>query len=162
VHSEAYDWISRYAMTDPVTVLDVGGRDINGSPRPLFPAADYTVLDVADGFGVDVVADAATWTPDCEYDVVLCAEVFEHTAVWPAICATAFRALRPGGRLVVTCAGPGRAAHSAVDGGPFLHPGEWYANVDPDALVKVLDDAGFVDIVVDQAGPDVRGAALKP
>lgn len=164
MHPEAMAWISQYATTDPVTVLDIGGRNINGSPRHLFPAATvYTVLDIADGPGVDVVADAATWVPDREYDVVVSAEVFEHTSVWPQICATAHKALKPGGRFIATMAGPGRPEHSAIDGGWTLHPGEWYANVEPADLLEVLKAAGFVDITVDRQNhpADVRAVATR-
>src|SRR5437867_1988718 len=97
-------WLIGYAATDEsVTVLDLGGRDINGSARGLFPNASvYTVLDIRDGEGVDIVADAATWVPDQEYDIIICAETFEHTNVWPEICATAFKACAPGGKFVCT------------------------------------------------------------
>lgn len=162
MHTNALEWIRCHVTDEPVTVLDIGGRNINGSPRPLFPyATTYTVLDIADGPGVDIVADAAEWKPDREYDVVVCAEVFEHTPVWPEICETAYLALRPGGRLIVTCAGPGRNPHSAVDGGD-LRPGEHYGNVDPGELRAALEEF-FADVVVDQqTNPaDVRAVATK-
>lgn len=164
MHAEAHEWVARYGTTDPVRVLDIGGRNINGTVRGLFPAADYTSLDIIAGDGVDIVADASTWTPTREYDVVVCCEVFEHTAVWPEIIATAFAALRPGGLFVATMAGPGRAPHSAIDGSHQLYPGEWYANVEPDDLKGALIDAGFDDVVVEHlpAQGDVRGAAVRP
>jgi Methyltransferase domain len=165
VHSEAYAWVAAHATTDPVDVLDLGGRNVNGSPRPLFPnAASYTVLDILDGPGVDVVADAATWQPGRAYDVVLACELFEHTAVWPRIVHTAYAACRPGGRFVVTTAAPGRAVHSGVDGGPALWPGEHYANIEPAALELALEEAGFTEILVDvQPVPaDVRAVATRP
>jgi SAM-dependent methyltransferase len=161
MHPEAYEWVSRYATNAPITVLDIGGRDINGTCRPLFPNATYTCIDVREGPAVDLVADAATWTPDTVYDLVLCTEVFEHTDVWPQICATAYAACAPGGRFVATMAGPGRAVHSAVDGGPELHPGEHYANVEPEELRLVLKRAGFEAVLIDQAGTDVRALAHR-
>lgn len=164
MHSEAMAWVAEHATTDRVTVLDVGGRYVNGSPRPLFPnAVVYRVLDIADGPDVDVVADAAAWTPDREYDVVVCCETFEHAAEWPRIALAAHKALRPGGRFIATMAGPGRAVHSGVDGGPWLHRGEHYANVAPEALDRALREAGFVQIVIDyQLAPcDVRCVAAK-
>src|SRR5262245_59500751 len=165
MHAQAYNWIAVHGHTTAeVAVLDLGGRDINGSVRPLFPAAaPYVVLDVALGENVDVVADAATWTPDREYDVVVCWETFEHTADWPAICVTAFKALRPGGRFLATMAGPGRPAHSGIDGGWTLHPGEHYGNVKPYALQRVLEACGFARVVIDQQfnPSDVRALAVK-
>jgi SAM-dependent methyltransferase len=164
MHAEALEWVGRYATTEPVAVLDLGGRNVNGSPRHLFPAADpYVSLDIEPGRDVQVVADAATWKPDRAYDVVVCTEVFEHTFVWPQICVTAYSALRPGGRLIATMAGPGRLPHSAFDGGPHLYAGEHYGNVEPLFLNSVLKVAGFTDVVVDQllTAGDVRATAVR-
>ena len=164
MHAEAYAWVQQHATTQPVSVLDIGGRDINGSSRTLFPNATvYRVLDIAAGPNVDIVADAATWTPDGEYDVVVCTEVFEHTASWPQICATALKACAPGGTFIATMAGPGRPVHSAVDGGWTLHPGEHYENVAPADLRAVLEDCGWQDVVVDRrdSPADVRAVAVR-
>lgn len=161
MHPAAFEWVARYATGDPLDILDIGGRNINGTCRSLFPNARYVAMDLLDGPGVDVVADAVTWLPDRQYDRVICAEVFEHTESWPAILKTAFEALRPGGDIVVTCAGPGRAPHSALDGTWCLQPGEWYANVSPESLRDALKATGFEDIIVDQAGEDVRAYARR-
>jgi SAM-dependent methyltransferase len=162
-------WIAKHATADPVTVLDIGGRNVNGSPRHLFPAATrYTVLDVRPGeqvTDVDIIADASEWNPSGQqWDVVVCAETFEHTAGWRAICRTAFAACAPGGRLIITTAAPGRPPHSAVDGEFRLLPGEHYANIRPAELERVLAEAGWADVAVDvQPSPaDVRATAVKP
>lgn len=165
MHAVAYNWVSQHATQDRVAVLDVGGRNINGSVRDLFPGADpYVSLDILPGDGVDVVADAATWEPDRQYDVVVCCEVFEHTDAWPQICKTIFSALRSGGLAIFTMAGPGRHPHSAHDGGPQLYEGEWYANVLPAELETVLAATGFEQIQVDyQPAPaDTRAVARRP
>ncbi len=166
MHSEAYAWVRHNSQPlDPDAVLDIGGRNINGSVRDLFPnATTYTALDIAEGDGVDVVADAATWTPDREYDLVVAAEVFEHTDSWPEICRTAFDALHPGGVFIATMAGPGRPPHSGVDGGANLYPGEHYANVRPERLRAVLENIGWANIEVDQqhSPADVRAVAVRP
>jgi Methyltransferase domain len=165
MHKEAFDWVRRYRTDRPVTVLDIGGRDVNGTVRSLFPnATAYRVLDIHDGPNVDIVANAATWTPDSEYDLVLCCETFEHTADWPQICKTAFVACRAGGRLVLTMAGPGRPEHSAIDGEFRLHPGEYYGNVNPADLYRALVGCGWRHVHVDtQYQPaDVRAVAVKP
>lgn len=164
MHAEAYAWVQRHATNRPVSVLDIGGRDINGSVRPLFPNATvYRVLDIADGPNVDVVADAATWVPDMEYDVVVAAETFEHTEAWPQICTTAYKACAAGGVFIATMAGPGRPAHSAIDGGWTLHAGEYYGNVEPHDLHRVLVTCGWNNVIVDQqqSPADVRAVAWK-
>jgi SAM-dependent methyltransferase len=157
-------WIAEHATDDEVTVLDLGGRDINGSARDAFPnATRYTVLDILPGDGVDIVADAATWEPGELWDVVVSAECFEHTASWPAICRTAYVACRPGGTFIVTTAAPGRPPHSGIDGQFRLHPGEHYANVPAFELERVLLETGWTDVQVDsQPNPaDTRAVATK-
>jgi SAM-dependent methyltransferase len=167
VHDQAMQWIARHATEAKVSVLDLGGRDVNGSPKALFPnASEYTVVDILPGEGVDVVADAATYdTNGVHYDVVVCAETFEHTAVWPGICRAAYKALKPGGKFIVTTAGPGRPPHSAIDGLFRLHPGEHYANVPAAELARVLHETGFNDVIVDsQWSPnpcDTRAVATR-
>lgn len=167
MHAEAYSWVRDHAPELAGHVLDIGGRNINGSARDaifLRPGlGTFTVLDILPGDGVDIVADASTWVPDRAYDLVICCEVFEHTYVWPDILDTILAALRPGGLAILTMAGPGRAPHSAFDGGP-MQPGEYYANVGPGELEVALKDAGFAGVTVDyQPGPaDTRAVAFKP
>lgn len=169
MHNEAFAWIAEHAtdyrvhVDGTVRVLDLGGRDINGSARKAFPDTDYTVLDILPGEGVDIVADASTWQPDRAYDYVVAAEIFEHTAAWPAICRTAYKALHFDGKFIVTTAGPGRSPHSAIDGMLPLRPGEHYANIPGFELERVLKEAGFVDVVVDcQPDPaDTRAVATR-
>lgn len=161
MHPEVLAWVSQWATDEPITVLDMGGQDLNGSCRGLFPAAEYVALDVAPGTGVDIVADAATWIPDRAYDLVLSTEVFEHTPDWSAMCKTAFEACRPGGVFVVTCAGPGRHPHSGRIAGP-IQPGEYYQNLDVAGLRGGLEGAGFAEVHVQQAGQDLQASARRP
>jgi hypothetical protein len=162
VHVEAFDFTARAVSTHgPFTsVVEFGARDVNGSVRPLFVGARYVGVDIAPGYGVDVVADAVTWrTPD-RYQAVVCCEVAEHTPDWPGIVESAFAALEPGGVLILTAAGPGREPHSAVDGGP-IRPGEYYVNIEADDLDVVFDKVGFTSWQVDILGPDIRAIAHK-
>jgi len=163
MHAEAYEYVQRFATDATLSVLDIGGRNVNGTVRDLFPAADYTALDVLPGDGVDIVADAATWTPDRTYDLIVCTEVFEHTPDWPAILCTAYIAAAPGARIVLTMAGPGRPEHSAIDGGP-LRPDEHYRPVDPDELAVCLAAADWaqVDVEFRPSPADTRATATKP
>jgi hypothetical protein len=143
VHKECWDYLTD-ALAEfhdqEITVLDLGGRDANGWHRvcELFPRAEYVTLDIEPGPGVDIVADAADWTPDRWYDVVICTEVFEHTPRWREICVTANHAIGNGGLFVATAAIDPRAPHSAIDG-EALRPGEFYANVVPEEVRSCLD-----------------------
>ena len=136
-------------------VLDLGGRDINGTPRHLFDASSYVVVDAAGDRSVDVVADARTLELDRLFDVVVSTELLEHTDGGAEIVAAAFRHLRDGGVFVATMAGPGRAPHSAT-GTMRIPPGEWYRNVEPDELDGWLNKAGFSEWQVDVLADDVR------
>lgn len=171
MHQAVLDWIGQFATDDDLRVLDIGGRDLNGSPRRLFPnAAPYDVLDLYPGPNVDIVADATTWRlPGPRgaerpfYDLVICTEVFEHLKDWPGVLQTAYEALRPGGWLLFTCAGPGRPIHSGIEPVWGLLPDEeHYANVSPDEVAEVLHVQGWVEIETRLVGTDTQGKAVKP
>jgi SAM-dependent methyltransferase len=137
---------------------------MNGGVRDLFAGAtSYTGLDVVPGPGVDIVADAATWRPldpDRYFDTVVCAEVLEHTPDWRAIVQTCHDVLVSGGRLILTCAGPGRARHSGR--GPWdLEPDEWYRNISAEELAGALRHAGFAVASVTTAGQDLQALARR-
>lgn len=153
MHDAAYEWVAQHAIGG--SVLEIGGRDINGSVRCLF-GSEYTSIDLVDGPGVDVVADVTEYEPRDEFDVVVCCEVLEHTEA--DIIGAAHRLLRKGGTLIFTAAGPGRAPHSAVDGG-LLRQWEVYRNIDRDFLVAKL--LGFSTFTIDVAGDDIRAVAVK-
>jgi len=164
MHEAAKTWVRRFVLAHgPGTrVLEIGSREINGEVRSLFRKAEsYTGIDLAPGAGVDLVADGATFVLEAPPDRIVCCEVLEHAPNAAAILANAWRQLAPHGWLVVTCAAPNRAPHSAVDGGP-LRPGEFYRNLTPrdvhDAL-KPAPDLHSYDL--DELAGDLRVAAWK-
>lgn len=159
MHSEALAYVNRFASDAAVTVTEFGSRNINGTPRGLFPNATWWGVDTVDGPGVDEVADAATWTGE-PADLVICCEVFEHCATWELLVDSMVANAKVGGRVIVTAAGPDRLAHSAVDGGP-LRPDEHYANIDPDTLRMVMKAAGLGSIEVEIRGGDVYATGVK-
>lgn len=147
MHAGAFEFVGQYATRDALTVIEVGSRDINGSIRCHFPAATWTGLDLHSGPSVDIIADALDYTPADRVDLVLICEVMEHCPRWQEMVHHVASWLRPGGRIIITCAGPGRDPHSAIDGGP-LQLNEHYANVTQDDLAEELHYAGFVQIEV--------------
>ena len=160
MHAAVLDFVANFASPAELDVLDIGGRSVNGTARCMFPNGRHTVIDIREGPDVDIVADAATWEPSKEWDVVLCTEVFEHTPDYPAICATALKACKPGGRFIVTCAAPGRASHSAsVEAS--IQPGEFYQNVEAYKLEEAMTAAGWRDVQVNVVGLDLQATAVR-
>lgn len=161
MHPEAYHFVrSALEQLPPRTrVVELGGRDFNGSIRDLFGDADYTSVDILAGFGVDVVCDAATFVPSEQPDTVVCCETLEHAANAEAIVDNALRMLAPGGVLLCTCATHPRAPHSAIDG-LTVRPDEWYRNVSRDDLASWLRGADVRTLLVQPRG-DLQCLAMK-
>jgi hypothetical protein len=164
MHEQCFRYVAKVvAELDPAprTVVDIGGLNINGTVRGLFPGAEYTSVDLRPGPGVDVVADGATWRPAGLVDCVVCTEVLEHAPDPGAIVANAIAMLREGGTLIVTAAMEPRTPHSAIHGGP-LTPGEHYANVDPVLLMEWIQ-AGCIDwrVETDERHGDVRAVGVR-
>lgn len=148
MHAEAYAFVATAAQHHQPggVVYEIGSRNINGTVRGLFRnAAVYIGVDVVGGPDVDLVADAATYRPPLPPATVVCCEVLEHTEKAEAIVTQAASVLAPGGLLIITCAGEGRAPHSAYDGGP-LREGEYYRNLLPWEIRQWASEAG-VDAV---------------
>lgn len=163
MHAAALAFIAAHLPSDADAVLEFGSRNVNGTARDLCPTVSrYVGVDVVDGPGADVVADAATVSVPGVFDVVICAEVFEHATdvECKGMTSNAAQHLRSGGLFIATMGGPGRPEHSAIDGGR-LYAGEHYRNVTPELLTQWLNDAGFTSIVVDTLGDDVRCAATR-
>jgi SAM-dependent methyltransferase len=149
-------------------VVEIGGRDINGTIRPLFAdIGPYASIDLYDGPGVDLVGDVCALPPATTarklfgrptVTWVVCCEVLEH-AVEPArVCRWAYRILEPGGTFIVTAANPYRAEHSGIDGAA-LQDGEHYQGVSERALKFWLQQ--FSKSLIDEVGSDIYAVAWK-
>jgi SAM-dependent methyltransferase len=164
MHTEAFLYVDEHAGDIAGTtgiVVECGSRDINGSVRGLFPFAVYLGVDREEGPGVDLVGDfRSVEMIDRLADVVICCEVLEHDPDPASLLAKAHDILHLGGKLIMTCAGDGRAEHSAVDGGP-LRDGEHYRNVSGDELDGWLAEQGWDSWKVDVFGTDTRCIATR-
>jgi hypothetical protein len=144
-------------------VLEIGSLDINGSIKSLFneltsDGGSYTGIDLQEGPGVDIVVDGVAFRSDTPFDIIVCAEVFEHTPVWPSIVANAYNHLVPGGFFIATMAGEGRPPHSAIDTNP-IRSWEYYKNVTATELAQYLQM--FADGEVNVQDTDTRCWAVK-
>lgn len=164
MHPEAYEFVREAVAAlprHPRRVCELGSLNVNGSIRGLFPeAALYVGVDLAAGPGVDVVADAADWSPPdwLRFDCVVSTEALEHTPRAADICANALRLLEPGGVLIVTAAGVGREPHTC-GGAPLGDSGEFYRNVVAADLVTWL--SGFAGMTVRRRGHDIYAVATR-
>lgn len=152
-------WKSSYPITD-LSVLEFGSLDINGSVRSVLQrnARLYIGVDVQNGPGVDVVADAETYDSPVCFDVVVCCEVFEHTPRWREIIVNSHRLLTEGGLFLATMAGEGRSPHSAIDENP-IRDWEYYDNVGAWELNRTMSI--FRQKEVSTQGTDIRAFGIK-
>lgn len=165
MHQAAWDFFERATADitmDGLTVLEFGSYDVNGSLRPIFAGcARYVGVDVRPGPGVDVVSGAADYNGAGAFDLVVCAETLEHDPTPEATLASAWRALRPGGLLILSAAGPTRAVHSC-DGLPEKPADEHYANISGHDLIEWLDAWADVVVLHSRSGDDVYAVARRP
>lgn len=168
MHIEAREYVEQavrhHVVPTPdyrLVVLEIGGVNINGGVRDLVPHGHYISIDPEPGPGVDVVVRARDFTAGLQYDLVLCTEVLEHVEQPAEIIACAWRVLRPGGLLILTCASTGRPAHGARGAGELM-PNEWYRNISPDELRDLLYAWEVLDLSYINVPGDARCVARKP
>ena len=156
MHDEALDFVREtFSTRQPLLggrVVELGSFDVNGTIRVLFPeASEYVGVDCHPGPGVDVVGLAKDVLADRlgQFDVCVSTEMLEHDPWWRESLARGLDLLRPGGLLVVTCAGPNRAPHNP-DESPVQG---YYANVSADDMRAWAADHG----IVSQHATQVRG-----
>lgn len=162
MHIEARNYVAGVVAGETYgSAVEVGGRWINGGVRDLLDALTYTSLDLHPGPNVDVVTDVCDWTPPAPVDVVVCCEVLEHAPEAQRVVEACVGMLAPGGRFVMTCAGPGRAPHSALDGAE-AREGEHYANVTVDEMSLWLTGLKDVEVELHTDRGDLYATGVAP
>ena len=134
-------------------VLDIGSLDINGNNRYLFEDCLYLGIDVGEGQNIDIVCKAHELSlPDNSFDAIISTETLEHDRFYSQTLRNAYRLLKPGGLLLLTCATEGRPEHGTGKTTPADSPllaahGDWsnyYKNLSASDIREVLDlDALF-------------------
>lgn len=160
MHLEAYEYMRKFATELPLTVIEIGSRDVNGTARDHFPNAKWTGLDLYDGPAVDVVVNAVLWSPPDKVDLVVCCEVLEHARNWKEVIRVAASWLKPGGRLLITCGGEGRIMHSHIDG-LELRPGEYYRNITADEITEQFRANEIQQVQAIAAGADTYASGTR-
>lgn len=131
-------------------VLEFGSLNVNGSVRDYYPQAlSWWGVDIIGGQGVDEIQDAADWRSHRRFDVVVCAEVFEHTPRWSEIVINMHRHLVDGGLLLASCASRDRPPHGATTDFPGIN--EYYENIDPSSMRELLSTMAWQECDVIEA-----------
>jgi SAM-dependent methyltransferase len=108
VHLSSYqhmeDLVSRYLSEhQPLSIVDIGSYDVNGSYRPLFAKPDwsYVGVDLEAGPGVDVVLESPYTLPmaSASVDIVVSGQAFEHVEYFWLSWLEMLRVLKPGGQI---------------------------------------------------------------
>lgn len=162
------------SLTGPVPmVADLGSLDVNGNNHHLFPGTvpgeSYVGVDVAPGRNVHVVSTARDFRPGHRFDCVISTEMLEHDAEWQDSLRNAYDLLRPGGLLILTCAGPGRPEHGTARSEPTSSPNQrwpdYYANLTGEDLLMALGGPeGFVKFGIEyerEPSADTRFWGIK-
>ena len=138
-------------------VLEIGSFFVNGSVRQFFDDCEYVGADVAPGPCVDLVCPDgyAAWARQYQaperFDTVISAECLEHCADWQETLVAAYVALKTGGLMVLTMAGPGRQEHGTRRTSPAdsLLVTDYYRNLSVDDLRGVLTADMFSERLFD-------------
>lgn len=147
------------ARSGSAIVLDVGGSDVNGSYRSVFPesAYDYRGCDLNPGPGVTIVMDDPYRIPlaSASVDIVLCGQMLEHCEFFWVMFAEMMRVLKDDGRLFLIAPSAGPIHRYPVDCYRFY----------PDAYAALAKFAGchLVECWLDDRGPwkDLVGVFAK-
>ncbi len=98
------DVVARYlSAQQPLSVVDIGAYDVNGSYRSLFGNAgwSYVGIDLEAGPGVDIVLTSPYRLPFASgsVDVVISGQAFEHIEFFWMTWLEMVRVLKPGGMI---------------------------------------------------------------
>ena len=131
-----------------IRIIDFGSLDINGGPHHLLKPLDceYIGVDLAEGANVNLVSRGELVDyPTASFDIAMSSELFEHTPTWREIFYNMCRLTKPGGIVVLSCAGRFRPEHGTTrsDNGfsaPFVvrQGTEYYGNVSAKEMRRAI------------------------
>jgi len=146
------------ASVDAAMCLDVGCGEQPLRGQLLAAGFRYAGLDVqqnaagtVDHFGA-IDGTLPESLAQAQFDFIVCTEVLEHVADWPAAFANLSRLLRPGGKVLITCPHIWIPHEEPFD---FFRPTSW-------AIARHGERAGMRIVEVERLGDgyDVLGTVL--
>lgn len=122
MHPTAMDngkrFFDTYLPAGPVTVVDLGSQDVNGSLKEVCPStARYIGVDFVAGKGVDKILEDPYSLPfdDASVDFVVSSSVFEHSEMFWILYLEILRILKPAGLFYLNCPSNGEFHRWPVD-----------------------------------------------
>lgn len=112
MHDSVFRWIrNKLASLEYQSVLELGSRSVNGTPRGALPENDsihYVGIDIEPGPGVDIVM--SSWNLDKntfggQFDLVISTEMLEHDYKFWLTFRSIKKVLKKGGHLLLTTRG---------------------------------------------------------
>ena len=102
-----------YFFSKAAEVMEIGSADINGTIRGFFDNSKYIGIDIKAGIGVDKIYSGhdKSISRQNKFDLVISCECFEHNKYWKETFENMIRISKPGGLIILTCAGIVRGEH---------------------------------------------------
>ena len=135
MHQSSYllmeDFRDRYIQnlnSYPISILDIGSLNVNGSYQPLFndDRYQYTGVDQAPGPNVDIVLKKPYFWEEIKsssHDVVISGQTFEHAEYFWLSMLEITRVLKPGGLCCIIAPSEGHIHNFPMDCYRFLPNG---------------------------------------
>lgn len=144
-------------------VLDVGSLDINGNNRYLFSQGSYLGLDILEGKNVDIICPIHLYQTNIQYDTIINSEMLEHDIHHKTSMQKMYELVKPGGLLLITCAGPQRAEHGTTRTSPQDSPAtnDYYMNLEMRHFYDAFDAQNFSEYFIKDTGLDMQFYGIK-
>jgi SAM-dependent methyltransferase len=145
-----FDYFPEIFQNEIAHVLDIGSLDINGGPHLLL-SSSYIGTDIGKGPNVDLVCPSQELSFETnKFDATISSECWEHNPFWRESIGQMCRMTKPGGVVIWSSAGIGRAVHgtsTSKDQGvsaPFVAiSSDYYRNLDVRSARRAINYEGW-------------------
>ena len=148
---EAKSHLERYycrRLIEPLTVLDIGSYNVNGSLRGIFPDAwKYTGLDIVPGPNVDIVMDRDKPfpIPPGTVDLVVTVSCFQYVENPFKLIGQLYECLKPGGMIFICASSDERTGLLGLPKHLCPHNDKEFDcwRIKKYGMIALLEDPGF-------------------